>query len=166
MKSRAPLLALVAVVAASAVHAWWLSPMIPARVASHFDFTGHPNGWVTKSGFLTNHLVVVAVIFVMTSLADFGISRLPVRFVNLPNRSYWLDPSRRAETARWIRGWSQLMGALTIGLLTFIWDGIVRANQRTVVELGPTFHYAVAGFLLVTVGMIAWLLVRFARIPR
>lgn len=166
MKSRVPLLALATITAAALVHAWWLAPTLPERVASHFDFAGQPNGWSTRSGFLTTYVGVVTLLLLVGAGSGLAIEKLPVKWINLPNRGYWLDPARRDATVRWMRAWSQWLGTVSIATMMFIWSEIARANQRPTVELGASFHYVVAAFLIVIAALLGLMLARFARIPR
>jgi|SRR5581483_4971729 len=166
MKSRAPLLALAAMTAAALVHAGLLARTLPERVASHFDFAGQPNGWSARGSFLTSYLGVVALLLLVGVGSGLAFAKLPIRWIDLPNRAYWLDPERRQATVRWMRAWSQWLCAVSIATMTFIWNEIARANQHTPVELGASFTYGVAGFLIVLAAMTGWLVARFARIPR
>ena len=166
MKSRAPLLALAAISVAALAHAWWLAPTLPERVASHFDFAGQPNGWSTRSGFLTSYFGVIALLFIVGAGSGLAFAKLPIGVINLPNRSYWLDPARRDTTVRWMRAWSQWLSATSIATMMFIWNEIARANQRATVELGAGFLYGVGAFLVLLAAMLLWMLVRFARVPR
>jgi RNA polymerase sigma factor (sigma-70 family) len=69
-------------------------------VASHFDFAGRPDAWMTRSQFLL-WAVLVEIGFPLFFVAiGYGIRFLPVNqftFKNIPHREHWLAPERRDE---------------------------------------------------------------------
>src|SRR5277367_5148881 len=68
---------------------------LPAKVASHFDIEGRPNGWMSREmcvGF-TVGLGILMPALVVGMMG--GAGRIPVSFINLPHRDYWLVPERR-----------------------------------------------------------------------
>ncbi len=73
-------------------------PLLPARVASHFDISGVPNGWMTKPLFFELYAAGVALGIVVVFLPALTIAKLPASLINLPNKKYWLAPEHRAET--------------------------------------------------------------------
>jgi uncharacterized membrane protein len=78
-------------------------PELPARVASHFDANGNPNGWAPKEGFLILTFMIVGIpaviLFAGPNLAKI---KRPER-INLPNKDYWLAPEHAEETQRFFR---------------------------------------------------------------
>jgi RNA polymerase sigma factor (sigma-70 family) len=69
-------------------------------VASHFDFAGRPDGWMTRPAFLLWSSLVEIGFPLFFVMVGFGIRFLPVNqftFKNIPNREYWLAPQRRDE---------------------------------------------------------------------
>src|SRR5436305_13166641 len=93
------LLALYAVFAGSLIYA---AGELPERVATHFDFRGEANGWMSKEA----DLLLMAALGVGLPLFLIGICYatrfFPARLVNLPHREYWLAPGRRRETAAYV----------------------------------------------------------------
>lgn len=72
---------------------------LPERVPSHFDWRGHPNGWMSRAS-LTLFMGTVSLVLPIFVLAIAAWA--PDRFKNLPNRAYWLAPERRDETRTWL----------------------------------------------------------------
>ncbi len=141
------------------------APWLPERVATHFGFEGAADGWMTR----TCYLAFVTVLPLLLALFFAGIAALikvlPVRFVNIPNRDYWLAPERRVATAVLARHW--LAGLLC--LLTLFFAALhtltVQANRIT-----PP-HLPMGGLLLLVIvfllALMIWLtlfLMRFAEI--
>jgi hypothetical protein len=117
---------------------------LPPKVASHFDLYGHPNGWMNRADCV-GLMVAVAVIIpalVIGSMA--GASRIPVSFINLPHRDYWLAPERRRSALSVLRFYSIWFATLNVLLLTGLQWLTVEANHRP----GAHFDVARLGVLL------------------
>jgi uncharacterized membrane protein len=103
-------------VAAIVQNAWYWN-WLPERVATHFNFEGTPDSWMSKRnativmcGF---QLGMPLFILAMISLA----SRLPVSLVNIPHREYWLHPDRRQASLNYFKN-QMLWIAVIVSLLT------------------------------------------------
>jgi len=69
-------------------------------VASHFDFAGRPNGWMSGPHFLLYAILAEVGLPLFFVAIGYGIRFLPVNrftFQNIPNREYWLGPGAREE---------------------------------------------------------------------
>lgn len=73
-------------------------PQLPTRVASHFGPSGLPDAWSTRSSFITMYFVLIGILAVLFLGIGFGISKIPVSVINLPNKTYWLSKERRQRT--------------------------------------------------------------------
>src|SRR6185295_9706960 len=100
--ARPPLVLLGLLYAGFAGFLAWSATELPARVASHFNFAGQPDGWMSR----TSYLLVEAALAIGLPLFIVGISSLtrvlPARLWNLPHREYWLAPERRKQTSAWL----------------------------------------------------------------
>jgi hypothetical protein len=160
---RAPLVSLLAAATLAGLHAWHLSSVMPERVASHFDGAGRPNAWMSRDAFVRSYLGLVAlltVIFLITTLAT---ARIPDRFVNLPNKSYWLAPERRASTLAWISTWAGAMGTATLLFVMVVMRQVERFNVGGSPSLDVT--PLLIGFVTVVTGMGIGMVVKFAKKP-
>jgi hypothetical protein len=101
---------------------------LPAKVASHFDINGQPNGWMSRAscvGFtLGLGLLLPAFIVGMMS----GAGRIPVSFINLPHRDYWLEPERRQAALASLRIYALWFSCLNVLFVTGLHWLIVQAN--------------------------------------
>lgn len=140
---------------------------LPDRVAIHFGITGVADGWATRMTsvlFLSGAIVVVTAILAgVASLAG----ALPARFVNVPHRTYWLAPERKAETVAFIGAWGHGFGAAVNLFLAWIGWLVGRANlaQPPRLDGGPLWAGFIV-FIVTVVASVATLVVRFGRVPR
>jgi uncharacterized membrane protein len=139
---------------------------LPPKVASHFDIEGRPNGWMSRDvcvGFtLGLGILVPAIIVAMMA----GAGRIPVSFVNLPHRDYWLAPERRQAALAILLRYSLWLASLCVLFATGLHWLIVRANPPNqpphLSGLGITL---VAGAFLAGTGVwVGFLLRHFSKI--
>jgi hypothetical protein len=125
MRSR---FAIVVILAAALVG--WSAQTMPAVVASHFVAGGAADASMPRGEYAT--FIVVLVVAVPTLLALVGrlSTRLPVRFVNLPNKRYWLAPERQAATLASLGRFGITSAYLTLALLCVIHGLVVYANTQ------------------------------------
>lgn len=72
--------------------------VLPEIMASHFDGSGNPDGWMTKRFFFGfEATLLLFLLFIFTALPAL-LRRTPNRWINLPNKDYWLSADRRSET--------------------------------------------------------------------
>ncbi len=89
-------------------------PQLPDLVASHFNFWGEPDGWMSKGSFLVFQAILLIFILGTTSLMPILFNRLPDAFINIPNKNYWLAPERREEA---VRKFSEIRDSLRAAVL-------------------------------------------------
>jgi uncharacterized membrane protein len=139
--------------------------ILPDRVAIHFGSGGAPDGWASN---LTHTLLMLGVdtlVFGALYFAPRLIAIVPSRWVNLPNRDFWLSPQRRSLTAEklqqhlWRFGTAVFLFLLLAGFLT------IRANRSDPVRLEEGLFLIGLGIFLVYT--LYWVvgLVRAFRIP-
>jgi uncharacterized membrane protein len=73
-------------------------PLLPEKVASHFGLSGQPDAWSTKTSFITIYLIVTGFLMLVFLGISFGMSKINVSLINLPNKDYWLSPERKQQT--------------------------------------------------------------------
>ena len=136
---------------------------LPARVATHFGANGQPNGWMSRD----HHTVGQVAISLFTGGLFFALTlylpRVPVRFVNVPHRDYWLAPQHRAKTFAWLASMLCWLGALLQGFLAFIFHEVWRANLLTPPALRLNSLWLQLSLFIITVGLVITLLFRFRR---
>jgi uncharacterized membrane protein len=140
---------------------------LPLRVASHFNLYGRPNGWMSRDSLVafTLGFGIFLPVFIVGVMA--GAGRIPVSFVNIPHREYWLALERRRETSAILFRFSLWLGAMMVLFITGLHALIVKANS-----VPGENHFSGAGTALVAGGFLLgtgiWcvlLVRRFARPP-
>src|SRR5512141_1551506 len=142
------------------------SSSLPPVVASHFVVGGAANGFMPRSGYLLFTIILLAglplLIVFLSSLSTF----LPVRFINLPNREYWLAPERQDETLSYLREQGSHFGVMLIVFLCFVHWLVIRANSHNP-PLFPESLFLI-GMAVFLIGLVVWLgrfVAHFRRLP-
>lgn len=69
--------------------------MMPDRVAIHFGAGGQPDSWASKEFNVAIFLVLEVPFFLLFYYASVLPLGVPRRFLNLPNKDYWLQEENR-----------------------------------------------------------------------
>ena len=121
---------LLAILAAAAAFIWLSGDALPPVVASHFVAGGAANGFMPRSAYL-GMMLAVAVGLPLAQALVFGLIRLvPDRFINLPQRDYWLAPERRQQTLDYLGDQGNRFAMLLCGFLCFVHWLVLRANAQ------------------------------------
>ena len=161
--SRLPviLFALVAIGFASDLALIW--PSLPARVATHFDLAGHPNGWSSREQLLS----MTAVLTILLGCAIVGarfIKSVSLDSLNVPNRDYWLAPERSDATLEALVAWLRWLLVFVFTFISTLASGGAHANLRAPIQFPTDTLLLIVGFLACVLVMIGWLVWRF-RLP-
>jgi serine/threonine-protein kinase len=96
----------------------------------------------------------------------FLVRRLPPKMINLPNKSYWLAPERRAATLEALASLSLRFAQTLAVFLCFVHWLVVRANAVQPPKLPESWLFVgLAGFGAVMLGWLFVLCRRFGRVP-
>jgi uncharacterized membrane protein len=156
-RPRLILLVLVVAAAAQIVH---YHPLMPARMASHFDGRGVANGWMSRDGFVAVYVFVLALMAAMFFALPKALAKLPPSMINLPHRDYWLAPERRAKTGEMIEAYMNECGNATLVFMLLVFQMAFTANLDATPRLSDRIWYYLVIFMLY---MAAWL-IRFIRV--
>jgi hypothetical protein len=147
----------------SIVRVWAVASHLPPRVATHFDASGVPNGWMTPDGFVRFHVVIMAVLVVVFLGLPAVFGRVPRRFVNVPNRDYWLAAGRPETYLAHVAAGLAWMGVLTVGFVGVVEELVLRANAAPPQRLASS--WLVTGLVAYVLALVA-LAVGWFRVPR
>jgi ABC-type Fe3+ transport system permease subunit len=138
---------------------------LPERVATHFDWRGQPNGWMSSQGYL-DFIAVFGLVFPVFPAAMCLLLRfLSDSVINIPHRDYWLATERRGETAGYLFRHALWLGSMMSGLTIVLHQMTVEANR----QVPPQLSSAIWGYLVVfLIGIFLWVfaLVRHFRLPK
>lgn len=138
---------------------------LPDIMGSHYGPSGAADAFMSKSMFFTTMAMIgggsIALVFAAPSL----IARLPSRWVNLPNREYWLENEQRRKLAVDKLG-AQLgwLGAATTALLALAIELALRANLASSPFANGPFLVALAIYFAITIAFVVWTFRAF-RVP-
>jgi uncharacterized membrane protein len=143
-------------------HALWYYPQLPDKVASHFGASGQPNAWSTKTFFVAFYLVIIGISVLFFLGISFGISRVPVALINMPNKDYWLSGERRNKTFDFMSQYFLWFGSVTL----LMWLDLL--HQSFQVHLGkvnslPHPMLGLGLYIGVTILWIIGLIVKFGK---
>ncbi|HTY02715.1 MAG TPA: hypothetical protein VMC81_03190 [Rhodocyclaceae bacterium] len=143
-----PRLALVLLCAAAFV--WLTGGSLPPVVASHFSAGGAADGFVARADYVTLMLVLAVGLPLVISMIMRLAALLPVRFINLPNRDYWLAAERREATLAYLRDHGTRLAEIATAFPCFVHWLVVQANAATPAHFPETLFFGgVAAFLVV-----------------
>jgi hypothetical protein len=120
------------------------SAQLPDRVATHFNASGIPNGWMTRG----THIEFTLIMGVVIPAFILGIFALVRRFhglMNIPYKDYWLAPERRQQTLDFIQRQGFRFAAMFIVFVAGIHWSILCANRQAPAILSNTQVGWIAG---------------------
>ncbi len=137
----------------------------PATVAIHFGPGGEPDGWAPAyvSALImagANALLFLSLIFVPRLL-----QKTPARWINLPNKEYWLREENRDRMVFLLSGMMYRFGTLTFVFLFMVGLLSLQANLSNPVRLRMSFFWWPLGLYLAYTVFWVVKLVRIFRIP-
>jgi len=104
--------------------------ILPDPMASHFNGIGQPDNWMSKQGFFIFEGVILLILICEFTLVPRWIEKMPDSMMNLPNKSFWLAPERRAETFDTFRHFFEWFAVLLLTLFIAVNQLVFRANLR------------------------------------
>ncbi len=163
--SRLLIFLLIALAFLQAAH---YAPLLPERVASHFDAAGRADGWSSRNGFLLFNLVFILGMGLLFLGLTAWLPKMPADWINLPHKDYWLAPERRAATFNTINGQMEWLAAATVALLLALTQITIEANLDAGLGLPEDAFWLLFGsYMVFFVVWLVWLLrVWYARPPR
>jgi hypothetical protein len=141
----------------------WQYNQLPARVATHFDFEGRPNGWMSRESHVTQAILFTVIIAGALSVLSIFLGRIPDKLINLPYREYWLAEPRRAESLHWLSNLILGIACAAIALIDVVFYGIYRANQNAAPRFAFPLTLSLGVFGGVLISLIVAALLRFRR---
>ncbi|NDD99630.1 DUF1648 domain-containing protein [bacterium] len=158
-------LVLLVVVFMGAMANWFFTLSLPQKVATHFDFAGKPDGFMT----LQNHqsFIILSTIFFPLFMV-FMVGVLPGWFpslVNISHRDYWFASERKSQTLGYLFGMACKLGVLMVFFFVGLNVIIVLANSSKPVFM-PKLPFLVftCSFLVSIVLWVVMLFMKFRKV--
>jgi uncharacterized membrane protein len=136
---------------------------LPLTVASHFDAAGHPNGFMSHSGYIRFVLcVAVGLPIIVVAILTAVYSR--AADLKLPNREYWLAPQRLDATRAFLVAHGVWFGSLLVILGCFVhWLELAANRQQPPHLSNSSFAAVLIAFFIATTAWLAVLMFAFRR---
>jgi uncharacterized membrane protein len=138
-------------------------PLLPDRLASHFNAAGLPNGWMSKTQFLWVYALVLIPALAIEFWVSGKIASKRDAQLNLPNKEYWLAPERRAATFAYFESFCAWYGCAFLLVIAFAMGLAMRANfdSPPVLPTAPILM-DVVGFFVFNIAAVILMLRRFS----
>ena len=132
---------------------------LPENMASHFGAGGRPNDYMPKVPFFWFLAVSAGGSIALVFAAATTLKRLPKRWINIPNREYWLATDERREVAmNRIAAPMAWIGLLTAALLAVAVEFTIRANLHGTNFANDVFIVMMVGYLLLVAAITIWMI--------
>lgn len=134
-------------------------------VAIHFNLAGEPDGWASK----WTNAALFAGLFLFINILYGGLPwllrKIPVAFINIPNREYWFAPERKEESLARVGAFLSELAVFTNIFFIGIELILFYANRMNKPAPSIAFFSLLAGIL---VFIILWVvhLIRAFRLPK
>lgn len=144
----------------------WTWAQLPDRIATHFGKGGNANGWGDKD----SNMLIMQGLYVFFLLMFLGIPKLigntADRYMNLPNKAYWLKPENRKKAREITTQFMHEMGIYLFLFFAVIGQMTFEANMNPPPRINES-HFFTA-LILFFVMIFAWMirLFRAFRVPK
>jgi hypothetical protein len=140
------------------VELFWVYYQLPERVHAHFPTWFHLGAERPRWIFVAISGAIPVLIAIAAMISIRLVRRQPDKFVQIPNRDYWMSPVRREHTLDSIVSRIYLVGAVKfVADAVFIYAA-VRANLAGTSELNPRLlFFLAAGFIITKIALAAQL---------
>lgn len=138
---------------------------LPDTVATHFDMSGQPNDWMSKTGFLAVSLSVLALLAGTFMGLPALIGKFPDSMINVPHKEYWLAPQRRSQTLNWFARQLHWFGSMTVLFMIWVFHQVIRFNLGNSMAHGKSFWFPLIAFFLFTIFWSLRLYLKFRNAP-
>ena len=136
-------------------------PNLPEYISSNFDGSGNPQAWTSKRSFFLISFIIMLIPTFMFLFMPKLMSKFPDRFLNIPNRDYWLANERRDQTFEKIAKYFEwlLVGVITFSII--VTQMVINANIGADKKLSNYFLVALIGFLIYIIAFVIKFFITF-----
>jgi uncharacterized membrane protein len=163
---RIPRSIFAAIVAVALAQSIYNFPLLPDRLASHFNASGIPNGWMPKPAFFAIYAVMILIAAIVEFFVPLSIANTSSARINLPHKDYWLAPAQREGTMAYFKKSFAWFGCALLLLEVLAMGLAIQANFNSPPQLPAIPMMAlVVGFVLYTIVWVILMFRRFSTIP-
>ncbi len=134
-------------------------PLLPEKVAIHFNFWGQPDRWTSRENFALLYWSVLGIVLLIFLGITYLLPSLPASLINIPHRDYWMSPEHREQTIRTLQYFFWWFNNLTLALLLVILHLSIQANRARVIQGRVAFWIPLLAYLLALV----YLMIKYYR---
>jgi uncharacterized membrane protein len=140
----------------------WGHGQLPEKVPIHFDFAGNPDRVSVKSEMTIVNLSIGILMLLCFGVGAMLIEKVPAKYINLPNRDYWLSPERRKDSLADANFYYVAIGIVSMALMWEIYRAAfqVAMNREETLSLGP---FREVGYIAAILVLIVMMFLRFWR---
>jgi uncharacterized membrane protein len=152
-----PTILLVVLVIATVFQITHFYPFLPDLVVSHCGPGGQPDGWLGKTTFFWAMAIselIVTGCFVAIALV---LPNLSKRWINIPNKNFWLEPERQHNTIRYIQVHILWFAVIIEAAMVLLWQSTINANVKPELHWPANFWWT----LTITIIIFALWMTRF-----
>jgi len=161
-----PMVCFALLVVANAALVLSTGHLLPEQLATHFDFSGRADGWMSRDGYQAFMIAFAVVLPTIEVALLAALPRFAPGSVKLPHRELWLAPERREETLDFLSRHGYWLGCLMSAFLGGIHLSILQANREQPARMPPsTLAWVLVPFVLGIAVWLGTLLVRFRKPP-
>lgn len=144
------------------VRLWFLSPDV---MAAHFNLQGNPDRFVPRFEFFTYQVQTVLMVIAASLVLQVLPWILPVQWINMRNREYWLSPERRTATMDRLSSFGAALSAAILLVIQVGFELAMSASLHMPITFAAQVMISVlAGFFILSLVLLFWL-VRSFRFP-
>ena len=153
----------VTVVGAAVIHAWRAYPQLPEHMATHFNGAGIADGWGERDSFFFMEMLVGIVLALLFAGIAIGVRLLPIHFVHVPYKAYWLSEERRAASLAFLTQRFLMLGIISFVFYILLNQEIFKANLRNPQRLSGDFTVTLIAYAVFVLYWVGGLLLRFRK---
>ncbi len=136
---------------------------LPDRLVSHFSVSGQPDSWSSRTDFVG--LMGALGVFI-PCIIYFPVAALPLSYVNVPNKSYWLAAEHQAEMRLRLKKSMMEMVILMEVFFTVMCLTVVYANSQATPEFPATLAISFLGAFIIGTGVQMIGMIRRFQLPK
>jgi uncharacterized membrane protein len=127
---------------------------LPERFATSFNFAGEPECWMDRASYMMFVSGMGSLGILAFVILGFISRFMPDKWVNIPQREYWLAPERRAQTMGYIFRQMLWFACLMCCLFIAVHFSTVHVNKPAQPHLPTVEFLAIIGCFLA--GTLIW----------